>query len=498
MLALFIRFLSILFCSDYIYHKLLGLEQVGNSSKRQLTDFILYDLILSLILSLIAPSLQHLSYIIIPLFHFVYIGIKSKMYSGTIFFTLILSYGLCYCIFFISNFFVAILLGLIGWFLLNKVQYQDIFIQLVTCTLTFILCPLPFRISRLKKGMPFLRQNNISTFGLQIGLTVLFCSILISYQNLNNEGYNQWTFLLFFFILILFLSLFIWWREQLRQTYLDKLRKRDMEQLEAELQDCQLTISSLEEENKQQAHLIHRDNKQIAALELAVESYLTTTYTNTDAQKEYGQKLLNELQKENLERTQMISNMTTTNHLSPTNILSVDNMLNLMLQKCHSHHIILEFSLHGTIEYFLDQIIIEKDFLTLLADLLENALIATIHGKGSAILLHIGTMDENYFISVWDSGIPFTKEVLFHLGKKPYTTHKEDGGSGIGLVSTYELLQKYQASLHIDECVNSKNDYTKQVSIIFDQKKEYHLKTNRDADELSYLQQRSDLQICKN
>lgn len=132
---------------------------------------------------------------------------------------------------------------------------------------------------------------------------------------------------------------------------------------------------------------------------------------------------------------------------------------------------------------------------------MENALIATIHEQGTNILLHIGVMDENYFISVWDSGIPFPKEVLFHLGKKQYSTHKEDGGSGIGLVSTYQLLQKYQASIHINECLasltnnTSKLDYTKQVSIIFDNKTEYHLRTNRDTEELSYLRQHSDLQI---
>ena len=89
-------------------------------------------------------------------------------------------------------------------------------------------------------------------------------------------------------------------------------------------------------------------------------------------------------------------------------------------------------------EDFLQQVIEEQDFLTLLADLMDNALIATRHAKGAQIFLEIGRQDTVYFIRVWDSGIPFTKEVLLHLGHKQYTTHKDEGGSGIGLMSTYK------------------------------------------------------------
>ena len=448
------------------------------------------------LMSLLPNKIQCLSYILLLLAHFIFLDISEKNYDRSNFLTLLLSYSLCYCFFLISNFIASFLLNIVSWFLLNKYEFDLVILQITIFLTMLTLCTLLFHIKRLSNGMPFLKKQ-ISIYPVcLISILVFICIMLISNQNVKNQIYHPTKSFLSSLILILFVSIFIWWQEQLQQSYLDKLRKRDIERLEAKLADCQLTIASLEEENKQQAHLIHRDNKQIAALELAVESYLTTDYTNMDTQKEYGQKLLTELQKENFERKQMISDITTTNHLSPTNILSIDNMLNLMLQRCHSHNITLDFSLHGTIEYFLKQIT-EKDFLTLLADLLENALIATIHGQGTAILLHIGTMDEHCFISVWDSGIPFTKEVLLHLGKKPYTTHKEDGGSGIGLVSTYELLQKYQASLHIDECISSKNDYTKQVSILFDNKKEYHLITNRDADELSYLRQRSDLQISQ-
>ena len=140
-------------------------------------------------------------------------------------------------------------------------------------------------------------------------------------------------------------------------------------------------------------------------------------------------------------------------------------------------------------------------------------MIATKANAGKQILLHIGVIDQMYTIDLWDSGTPFPKEVLCYLGKKRYTTRKKEGGSGIGLFSTYELAQKgYHTyightssdddfltsfmtmdSFVIDE--TTENIYTKKVSIIFDEKQQYRLVTRRDADEIWYLSQRKDCVI---
>ena len=85
--------------------------------------------------------------------------------------------------------------------------------------------------------------------------------------------------------------------------------------------------------------------------------------------------------------------------------------------------------------------------------------------------------------------------LLYHMGKKKYTTHKADGGSGIGLMVTWELLKKYQASLIIDENVFVDDVFTKKIMICFDKKNAYKLYSLRSEGELSYLKHRQDLQI---
>ena len=85
--------------------------------------------------------------------------------------------------------------------------------------------------------------------------------------------------------------------------------------------------------------------------------------------------------------------------------------------------------------------IIDENLLnTLLADLGENAVIATNKSDTRHIFLSLGVRDGYYYVHVFDSGLCFEPEVIKHLGKARYTTHKEEGGSGIGLISCLQTV----------------------------------------------------------
>ena len=69
---------------------------------------------------------------------------------------------------------------------------------------------------------------------------------------------------------------------------------------------------------------------------------------------------------------------------------------------------------------------------------------------------------------------------LLKLGKEAITTHKDTGGSGIGFMTTFETMQECKASLIIEEKQPiSNNDYTKSITIRFDGKNEYIIKSYR-------------------
>ena len=88
----------------------------------------------------------------------------------------------------------------------------------------------------------------------------------------------------------------------------------------------------------------------------------------------------------------------------------------------------------------------------------------------------LGLIDGVYSVYIYDSGIEFEIETLINLGNKPSTTHADDGGTGMGFMNTFDTLRKSKASLIIEEYGKpSKDNFTKVIKIIFDNKNEYKL-----------------------
>ena len=84
---------------------------------------------------------------------------------------------------------------------------------------------------------------------------------------------------------------------------------------------------------------------------------------------------------------------------------------------------------------------------------------------------------------------------MLDLGLTRHTTHADNGGSGIGLVTTYESLQKYGASFMIEEYEPDSGLFTKKISVTFNNLRQYILLTCRDTDEIAFLKQRADLLV---
>ena len=122
------------------------------------------------------------------------------------------------------------------------------------------------------------------------------------------------------------------------------------------------------------------------------------------------------------------------------------------------------------------ELVDKEDFETLLADHIKDAIIAINHTKteNKSILVRIGKISGEYAIYILDSGMNFPEEVINKLGKQPITTHKEEGGTGLGFMNTFKMLHKTKASLIIQKIGEPCNDnYTKVLKIIFDGREQF-------------------------
>lgn len=340
--------------------------------------------------------------------------------------------------------------------------------------------------------MPFLTNKLYTTPFMIISIFLLFTALLIS----NNSYSNDWH--IFPFLLIFLLAVFIYlsWKNNITRTYIERLREKDTAQLNASLSERESYIKALEEENRALSKIIHNDNKLIPAMMLAVKTFIRDSSSLVPSTEQTGKRLLKDLEQLSMHRKVILDRQDKRcSSIPPTGISSVDNIIKYMEHKAYEMDIHFDVTFSLDLNPLIQKEISETDLNTLLADLLENAMIAAKYGDRRHVLLNIHMLEDFYTVNIFDSGIPFSKEVLVDLGLKKHTTHKAEGGSGIGLTTLYGLLQKYGASLSIEEFAPDSGLYTKKISVIFNGLGQYTLITCRDVDEVGFLQRRTDLLI---
>lgn len=315
-----------------------------------------------------------------------------------------------------------------------------------------ILLFLVFHTKRLRNGIPGISTAFLGDIGVFIGaLLILFSSALFF------DSRNLISLMLIAFILALGIIIWLWWQKSIQADYINKNNSQQIDLLETKLQERDAELERL-------SKIIHKDNKLLAALELSTREVLQ------DASNEKAESLLQELNRFSKERSETLHAYEAGRDSLPNiGLFSVDTMLNYLCQRALKHKIDFQLNLEGELSG-ITSYISEDDLCTIIADLGENAIIATKDAETKNILLSIKQQDTNYILSFYDSGEPFATEVLENLGKKRYTTHAETGGSGIGLMTTAELVTKHHGEFYITD-ENIPQPYTKCVVVMLKERR---------------------------
>ena len=250
-----------------------------------------------------------------------------------------------------------------------------------------------------------------------------------------------------------------------------KLLIQDLEETKKELQAKKKEIEELEKENLNFSKTSHT----IAHRQKALEYKLQELLLKNETAEEIGinDKTISTIKGKMNEISKEISNKETVVELDKTGIEEIDGMLKYMQSESVKNKIDFQVQINGNIYYMTNNYINKEDLEILLADHIKNAIIAINHSNNThrSIFVRLGLIDEIYSLYIYDSGIEFEKETLKNLGKKPSTTHKDEGGTGMGFMNTFDTLNKYKASMEIREIGKpSKDNYTKAIIIKFDNK----------------------------
>ena len=341
-------------------------------------------------------------------------------------------------------------------------------IPLVSLLLYFTI----FTIKRLKNGFNFLINRHIEKHTIVVILFFIGATIFIFglFQTKNNKLFNT---ALSSGAVIIGISIFIWIKSQITKTYKNRMRDRTIEIQKAEIDEQAKIMEKLKAENLKLASAVHKYNKKFSSLEFAMKNALETG-ANTEFADELS-VILDETKEASKNFAKEVQ--TNVNKLPLTNNTGIDNMFKYMQEEARKKIINFDLKLNTSINPLLEKIITKDKFETLIGDHLKDAIIAVDKSEDSykSILITLGLVDGVYEFSVFDTGIEFEIDTLLKLGKEHVTTHKDEGGSGIGFMTTFETLKECKASLIIEEYNPETTNYTKAVIIRFDGKNEYKI-----------------------
>lgn len=477
-------FLLFLF-TFYFFNKIIC---TGKYSLSQTLKEFISSFLLALLTLLCKQKFVFLSYTLPFLFFWIAVCFMSNFKPKFLFICSLISYCIVLTLYNVS----AIIWGILTYPILSELSQTVIYLFTILSSITtFFLLELLLKLKKSRYAINYLLHNSVFNYG---SFLCCLCVIILTFEQVYSTKIVFVSSLRMLSIVVLLLLLNFWWRSQITKTYREKLRLLEMKTLRAAKAENEAYISKLEAENRRLGTIIHKDNRIVNAMADSVCDYLTSSgSTNAEELHEKGVSLSNEINSIKTYRQELLCEGSLSETSTPqTNHAGVDAIIAFMVKEAASYGITLKF--HYDKDFFSAKrfTATEMDFVHLLSDLLENAIIATRHAKGQSIELSLQILKGTPAISVSDSGIPFEINTLMKFGLCEASTHIDEGGTGIGLIDIWSFKKKYHASLVIEELDNS--IYSKRLSLLFDGKNKYLIISNRFQQIIS-SQTRADLLV---
>lgn len=459
-------YLSLCFC----YIKVLNYKEINFSKHFAL---LFFTLIISLIQYYIQPQSSTFYRLFIVYFSFsIILGKITNIKLTRSILTTLVSIAISNTFFIFSSFIVAFFTSL---FIKLRTVYESPVLVLFIAILTFVLSFTLFHIKRFKNGIPFFAQSKDNEYFDIILLTVNII-IIFTYFFIGNIRTLPAKYLiisiLFFGIISFFIiqKAFILYQKQKLQTKALKDYEQELAETKEKLETAIAEKEKLVKSNHEFYHRQEALNKKLDDL-IAQQKLVSNT--------EFGENIGNLQDRIKCLSNEYIEKTKTLPKLVKTNITEIDDMLSYLQSECDKNNIDFIVKIECDIQHILENYISKSQLETLLGDMIRNSIIAINHSQNSfkSIMLIFGIKDGFYEICIFDSGIPFEAATLVNLGLQPASTHLDEGGTGIGFVTTFETINSCNASFIINEKTN--NNYTKSLEIMFDNKQEYIIISNR-------------------
>ena len=456
-----------IFISFYTY--ILGMKIVNIKRNIKLSQIIivwLYIVVITLVFEYLKIKTEIPFFIIWNIIAIsIVFSINTKKSLPNTILVIVISLGINYVILSISIF--------IDFLISNQLKNTNKYLNLIVIIFMYmVFMHLFMKIKRFNKGFSFLqnrlKNEYISILILDVSIVLIFFIAMLA--NYDTSGFRIMVTGVFVISVIMFMTI----QKSLQLYYKQKMLVKDLEETKLELENKKKEVEALEKENLEFSKVSHS----IAHKQKSLEHKLNELSMKSEIADELDIKdRIENLDKDLREKTVIV--------LDKTGIDEIDDMLIFMQSECVKNKIDFQLQLNGNIYTMINHYIDKEELEILLADHIKNAIIAIGYGDGvnKSILVRLGKIDGSYGLYVYDSGIEFEIDTLLNLGKKPSTTHKESGGTGMGFMNTFDTLRKHKASFIIEEYGKPvKDNFTKALKFRFDGKDEFKICSYREEE----------------
>jgi signal transduction histidine kinase len=352
----------------------------------------------------------------------------------------------------------------------------------LAAALQFFLAHLLFRIRRFRKGFPYLLKGYAVVIALIVSGTVMILTLWGKFAVITDNVNNAES--LYVGILTVGFGIYIWVRRGIKMAYRKWAKGHNEELFKQELAEKDREIQQYKDMHDAIASANHRMVHRQTAVERRVAGLLERALGKEALRAEFGEELsaaLEDIRNLSGEYKGGIETVKADRLLPSTNVRALDDIFLLFSERFANSNIDFTLKISGSIVYMTEKVIKQSKLETMIGDHLQDALVAVNTGYNAvrAVLALLGESGGCYEFAVHDSGVPFGVETLARLGAERVTTHADSGGTGIGFMTTFETMRECGASLIINEKAPGSAGFTKSVTIRFDGKNQYIIKTYR-------------------
>lgn len=481
-----IKYFVIHICTYFVFIKMINFKEC---TKITVIKVSILSLFLSISYEFLKLNLNQMySFLLSCLTYSIFMKLIIKKRFIYSFLITLISFAISFIVFLFSAFIISCILIIV----FNI--YANTFIAFLSIDcLTILFTYLFLNIKKFKNGLYFLQNEekieDIGVFGISISIVAIVSFIIFGlFKKPGSDLLMNYTFLLFVTVSI---SMFTWIPKKLKSYYKNRMKDRTVELLEEEVHQAKQELETVLVENQKIAKENHTINHKLNTWQNISTKMLSNPIISEQFKLEFGEELTVFMEDINISSKEYISkiqNIENKKLLPVTNIFALDSIFESMELEATKNNISFEVKITGSIHYMIENFISENKLALLLSDHIKDAIIAVNASNNTYknITVMLGILDNCYELRIYDSGIEFDINTLVNLGLKPVTTHADSGGTGFGFVTTFETLNETKASIIIKENKPSNTNYTKYISIRFDNKNEYRIHSYR-ANEISPL-----------